>query len=93
MKDFNQAVEEAKKQLGVDMFFICDRKPGACRGWDKWKDCPTCINDFCHHTSNPDHAKNKDSIKTFEIVERGDGSIGYFEKEQYGRVIDFSEVK
>lgn len=95
MKDFKQAAEETKKRLGVDLFFICDKKPGACRGWDKWEGCPVCMNDMCHHTSNPDHAKYKENIKSFDIVERGDGSIGYFEKEREvcGRVIDFSEVK
>ena len=91
MKDFKQAAEETKKRLGVDLFFICDKKPGACRGWDKWEGCPVCMNDMCHHTSNPDHAKYKENIKSFDVVERGDGSIGYFEKEREvtGRVIDF----
>lgn len=91
MKDFKQAAEETKKRLGVDLFFICDRKPGACRGSDKWKGCPVCVADYCHHTSNPDHAKYKDNIKSFDVVERGDGSIGYFEKdhETTGCVIDF----
>lgn len=95
MKDFKQAAEETKKRLGVDLFFICDKKPGACPGWDKWEGCPVCMNDFCHHTSNPDHAKYKENIKSFDVVERGDGSIGYFEKEREvcGRVIDSSGVK
>ena len=35
MKDFKQAAEETKKRLGVDLFFICDKKPGACPGWEK----------------------------------------------------------
>ena len=55
------------------------------------KKCDRCMNDMCHHMSNPDHAKYKDNIKAFDVVERGDGSIGYFEKkrETPGRVIDF----
>lgn len=91
MDDFKQAAEDTKKRLGVDLFFICDRKPGACSGWDKWKGCPVCMNDMCNHTSDPDHAKYKENIKSFDVVERGDGSIGYFEKkrEMTGRVIDF----
>lgn len=94
MKDFKQAAEETKKRLGVDLFFICDKLPGACRRRDSKCWC-ACMNDLCHHTSNPDHAKYKDNIKTFDVVERGDGSVGYFEKEREvtGRVIDFSGVK
>lgn len=92
MKDFKQAAEEMKKSLGVDMFFICDKKPGACRG-------PACMRSFCRHTSNPDHALYKNELKVFEVIGRGDGRIGYFEKDVLmddpfeGCVIDFSEVK
>lgn len=95
MKDFKQAAEEMKKRLGVELFFICDKKPGACCGWDSRYGWCACMNDMCHHTSNPDHAKYKDDIKTFDVVERGDGSIGYFEKDREvcGRVIDFGGVK
>ena len=90
MENFKQAAEEIKKRLGVDMFFICDKMPGACRSRDSKGWC-ACMNDLCHHTSNPDHAKYKDYIKSFDVIERGDGSVGYFEKEREmtGRVIDF----
>lgn len=93
--DFKRAAEETKKRLGVDLFFICDKKPGACRGSEKWEGCPTCMNDLCNHTSNPDHAKYKNDIKTFNVVERGDGSIGYFETDTWSEshVVEFSEVK
>lgn len=93
MKDFKQAVEETKKRLGVDLFFICDRKPGWCNGWSG------CQNELCHHTSDPDHARYKNNIKTFEPVELGDGKIGYFERDVLidapftGCAINFSEVK
>ena len=97
MKDFKQAAEEMKKRLDVDMFFICDKKPGACRGWSKgWS---VCMNVMCHHTSNPDHAKYKNEIKVFEVIDRGDGRLGYMEKNVLtdgafeGCAIDFSEVK
>ena len=36
--------------------FICDKQPGACKGWLKcWS---RCENDFCYHTSNIEHARN-----------------------------------
>jgi len=96
MKDFKQAAEEIKKRLDVDMFFICDKKPGACRGWEKCVSIPVCV---CHHTSDPDHAKYKNEIKIFKVINRGDGRIAYFEKDVLmdepfeGCAIDFSEVK
>ena len=97
MKDFKQTAEKMKKRLDVDMFFICDKKPGACRGWSKgWSEC---TNEFCRHTSNPDHAKYKNDIKCFKTISRGDGRFAYFEKDVLtdepfeGCAIDFSEVK
>ena len=37
--------------------YICDKKPGACRGWEGgWKQCE---NDMCFHTSNRKHRKYK----------------------------------
>ena len=97
MKDFKQAAEEMKKRLGVDLFFICDKKPGACRGWSKgWS---ACMNEMCNYTSNPDHAMYKNEIKVFEVINRGDGRIAYLEKNVLmdepfeGCAIDFSEVK
>lgn len=37
--------------------YICDKKPGACRGWQGgWKQCE---NDMCFHTSNRKHRKYK----------------------------------
>lgn len=37
-------------------FWICDKKPGACRGWPNgWK---RCENDMCYHTTNIEHARN-----------------------------------
>lgn len=37
-------------------FYICDKKPGACSGWDKgWKN--VCRNELCFHTSNKAHRK------------------------------------
>ena len=97
MKDFKQAAEEMKKRLDVDMFFICDRNPGACRGWSKGR--LSCKFGFCNHTSDPEHAKYKNELKVFEVINRGDGRIGYFEKKVLidepfeGLTIDFSEVK
>lgn len=97
MKDFRQAAEKMRKRLGVDLFFICDKKPGACRGWSKgWS---MCMNEMCEHTSNPDHAKYKNEIKVFKVINRGDGRIAYFEKNVLtdepfeGCAIDFSEVE
>ena len=97
MKDFKQAAEKMKNRLDVDMFFICDRKPGACRGWSKgW---PECTNKFCRHTSDPDHAMFKNEIKAFKVINRGDGRIAYFESNVLtddafeGCAIDFSEVE
>lgn len=39
-------------------FYLCDKQPGACRGWERgmWQHCE---NYMCFHTSNPDHAKYK----------------------------------
>ena len=99
MKDFKQAAEETKKRLGVDLYFICDRKPGACRGWDSKYGWCACMNEMCDHTSNPDHAKYKNEIKAFKVINRGDGRIAYFENNVLtddafeGCAIDFSEVE
>lgn len=38
-------------------FYICDKKPGACIGWEKgWTKCE---NEMCFHTSNRKHRKYK----------------------------------
>lgn len=35
--------------------YICDKKPGACKGWGEgWE---TCQNEMCFHTSNRKHRK------------------------------------
>lgn len=37
--------------------YICDKKPGACSGWEKgWTKCE---NEMCFHTSNRKHRKYK----------------------------------
>ena len=52
--------------------YICDKKPGACTGWEKDKDgnaWQKCENEFCFHTSKVEHAKYKnESSRTFAIV-------------------------
>lgn len=48
--------------------YICDKQPGACRGWNKgWKKCE---NEMCMHTSNIEHAKYKNVAgRKFAIIQ------------------------
>lgn len=59
-------------------FYICDKKPGACGGWKHgWK---KCINEFCLHTSNVEHAKYKnESGRKFAIVKQSEEKTIFFE--------------
>lgn len=64
-------IKENSKQ--IDIFYLCDREACAVS-------CdPDCV---CIHTSNIEHAVNKDDLdgRLFEYVDRGD-RIGFFEKE------------
>ena len=58
--------------------YICDKKPGACAGWEKgWKQCE---NKMCFHTSNIEHARYKhEPMKKFERVKLSDDTILLFE--------------
>lgn len=36
--------------------YLCDKKQGACKSWEKygWKECSSEVG--CNHTTNPEHA-------------------------------------
>ena len=77
MNSFEEEANRIKEKLNADIFFLCDKLPGACNGWRKgWL---SCMNDLCRHTSDPHHARYKNNIKTFNVIERGDNKFAYFE--------------
>lgn len=50
-----------------ERLYLCDKKPGACRGWDKgWT---RCMNEMCDHTTNANHARVKNG-HLFVLVDR-----------------------
>ena len=52
MKPENGEVKVVNK---LPTTYICDKKPGACKSWEKygWEKCES---EYCSHTTNKDHA-------------------------------------
>lgn len=40
----------------MSKIYLCDKKKGACKSWDKfgWTECDSSCD--CNHTTNPEHA-------------------------------------
>lgn len=50
-------------------FYLCDKKPGACSGWEKgWTKCENLA---CSHTTDRSHAKNKKN-RYFDVYDNGE---------------------
>ena len=61
------------------ILYLCDMKPGACRGWEKgWTQC---MNEMCEHTTNASHAR----IKTGHhfILKTRQGADPYYLEVEY----------
>lgn len=61
-------------------FYLCDRKPGACKSWKKYG-WTFCHNPMCEHTTNPDHSRNKIG-RMFRLIVNEDGTAERWEIEK-----------
>lgn len=58
--------------------YLCDKKKGACCGWEKgWT---RCMHEMCEHTTNENHARVKD-VHLFVFLDEYDGASVYMEVE------------